>query len=78
MKWIEEIQVKVDNSDSEFLFASFTSIPGPDTTQEVPYTPHQMRLNVIVVKLVHSKKPFSSKMVEMQFSAWIKKTSTRT
>ena len=55
MKRIEEIQVKVDKSDPEFVFTSLTSIPSSDMTQEVSCTPHQMCFNLHVIK-THSQR----------------------
>jgi hypothetical protein len=50
VKRIEEIQVTIDKSDSEFVFASLLPISGVYITQGVPCPPHQMRLNVDVIK----------------------------
>lgn len=50
VKRIEEIQVKVDKSDSEFVFAPLVPIPSSDAAQEVPCPPYQMCLNVDVIK----------------------------
>ena len=50
MKRIEEIQINIDKSDPEFVFAPLIPIPSSDAAQEVPWPPYQMCLNIDVVK----------------------------
>jgi len=53
---VEEIQVKVDKSDSEFVFIPLVQTPNSDATQEVPCPSHQMRLDIDVVKTYPQRK----------------------